>query len=71
MGPLSAYRRQYVAVINGKGQKEIWVNFFCATFNHDWKHHVVIVDDGGVCFFQLWINLTLKKAYDLIPNGAA
>lgn len=66
--PLSVYRRQYVAIINGKGQKEVWVNFFCTAFE-DWRHEVEIVEDGGGCFFQLRINLSLKKIYDLSPNG--
>lgn len=70
-GPLSAYRRQYVAVINGKGQKEVWINFFCSSFGADWKHQVLIVDDGGVCFFQLRINLSNRKAGELLPNGVA
>jgi hypothetical protein len=71
VAPLSAYRRQYVAVINALGQKEVWINFFCSFFNTDWKHHVLIVDDGGICFFQLRINLSSKKAGELIPNGVA
>ena len=70
-GPLSAYKRQYVAIVNGKGQKEVWINFFCSSLDFDWKHHVLIVDDGGVCFFQLRINLAIRKAGELIPNGVA
>ena len=44
--PLTKYRRQYVAVRNAKGEKEAWVNFFCADFNIDWRHAPMIVDDG-------------------------
>jgi hypothetical protein len=69
--PLSKYRRQYVAVINGKGQKEVWINFFYSPSIKNWKQRVVVVDDGGTYFFQLQINLSLKKAYGLIPNGVA
>ncbi len=71
VAPLSAYRRQYVAVVNAQGQKEVWINFFCSFFNTDWKHHVLIVDDGGVCFFQLRINLSTRNVSELIPNGVA
>jgi len=71
VAPLSAYRRQYVAVLNSQGQKEVWINFFCSSFNLDWKHHVLIVDDGGVGFFQLRINLSNRKVGELIPNGVA
>lgn len=70
MEPLSSYNRQYVAITNRKGQKEVWINFFC-TSSGDWKHNVVDVDDGGVCFFQLTINLSLRKAYHIIPGGSA
>jgi hypothetical protein len=43
---LSAYRRQYVAVINGNGQKEVWINLFYSPSINNWKHRMVIVDDG-------------------------
>ncbi|MDO6433135.1 hypothetical protein Q4E93_21175 [Flavitalea sp. BT771] len=71
LGPLSTYKRQYVAIVNEKGQKEVWINFFCSSFGAGWKHHVLIVDDGGVCFFQLTINLYSRRAGELIPNGVA
>jgi hypothetical protein len=68
--PLSIYRRQYVAVITEKGEKEVWVNFICGDYGH-WRNSPVFVDDGGKCYFQLFINLTRRRAYDLIPGGAA
>jgi hypothetical protein len=69
--PLSGYKRQYVAVINRQGQKEVWISFFCSYFDTDWKHHVLIVNDGGSCYFQLRINLSRRKASKLLPNGDA
>jgi hypothetical protein len=68
--PLSVYKRQYIAIVNGRGQKEVQINFFCDPPN-DWRKNVSIVFDGGVCVLKLRINLTLRKAYDLIPNGVA
>ena len=68
--PIEAYRRQYVAVINDKGEKEVWINCFYTDLETDWRHHVLDVDDGGVLFFQLEINLTLRKAYELSPGGS-
>ena len=70
MKPLSTYRRHYVAIINGKGQKEVWVDCFCGSYE-GWRQDVEIVDDGGACFFELWINLTEKKIERLIPGGSA
>ena len=68
---LSKYKRQYVATINSKGEKEIWVNFFCDTFNSDWKKEILVVFDGGNCFFNVKLNLKKKKYFDLIINGVA
>lgn len=63
------YKRQYVAVVNKKGDKIVWVNCLCQTHNDNWKTSVILVDDGGNCYFNLKINLTKEKCYDLIVNG--
>jgi hypothetical protein len=67
--PLSKYYRQYVAVVTSKGERQVWVNFVCG--GSSWRYRPVIVDDGGNCFVQLFINLTQRRAYDLIPAGTA
>jgi hypothetical protein len=69
--PLTAYRRQYVALIDDQGDREIWINFFCTAFNHDWRHSAMVVDDGGGCFFQIRINWTKRIVMELQPNGLA
>jgi hypothetical protein len=71
MQPLQAYRRQYVALTNDQGEREIWINFFCCTFGNDWRHYAMVVDDGGGCFFQIRLNWSKKKVEELIPNGIA
>jgi predicted metalloprotease with PDZ domain len=72
LAPLNDYyRRQYVAVTNSRGEKEVWVSFLCALHDQDWKHHAVIVDDGGLCFFQLKINLSTGKVSGLSHGGYA
>lgn len=67
------YKRQYVAAINKKGEKEVWVNCFCNTFNinTDWRTTLVNVNDGGNCFFNLKVNLTKGQCYDFWVNGIA
>jgi hypothetical protein len=65
------HKRQYIAVINEKGEKEVWVNCFCNSWDRNWKKEIIGVKDGGNCFFSLKINLTLKKYYDLMVNGHA
>lgn len=68
---LSMYKRQYVATINSKGEKEIWVNLFCDTFNSNWKNEILVVFDGGNCFFNVKLNLKKKKYFELRINGVA
>jgi hypothetical protein len=59
------YKRQYVPFLNKTGQKKVWINCFCSDLNDEftyWKKSIVIVDDGGSCFFNLLIDLN-SKAY--------
>ena len=66
------YRKQLIVVTNKKGEKEVWVNCFCDTWGNDkWKTEIMMVDDGGNCYFNFKINLTNKKFYDLGVNGVA
>jgi hypothetical protein len=68
---LTHYKRQYVATLNSKGEKEVWVNCFCDAWNTDWKKELIIVNDGGNCYFNLKINLKTERYYDLMVNGDA
>jgi len=68
---LNNYKRQYVAVINQNNEKEVWINCFCGDWGENRKKNIVIVEDGGNCYFNLKINLTTKKCYDFIVNGDA
>ena len=67
------YYKQFITVINPKGQKEVWVNCFCDKQfgDNDWKKSLVMVDDGGSCFFQLHFNLTTNKVIFFGVNGVA
>jgi hypothetical protein len=69
---LSYYRRQYVAYFNENGEKEVWINCFCFVNNNDdWKKAVFFVSDGGNCFFDLTVNLTLNNVLAFSVNGYA
>jgi hypothetical protein len=71
---LKDYKKQYIAVINAKGEKEVWANCFCKAIEKriefvDWKKIPVKVIDGGNCFFNVKLNLAQRKAYDLKVNS--
>ena len=80
---LSQYKRQYYANINEKGEKEVWINCFCNGWLENWQENLqeilptnwrkdlIIVKDGGNCFFNLKINLDTEKYYDVMINGHA
>ncbi|MBS1646636.1 MAG: hypothetical protein JST67_04795 [Bacteroidetes bacterium] len=66
---LKKYQRQYIAVINNKGEKEVWVNCFCYNMGVDFYTQVLDIKDGGSCFFNVKINLTQKKHYQFTVNS--
>lgn len=68
---LKRYKRQYLTSINAKGEKEVWVNCLCSTNIKNWKKGIIIVHDGGNCYFNLKINITTETYYNLIVNGEA
>ncbi|MFD2908016.1 hypothetical protein ACFSX9_04635 [Flavobacterium ardleyense] len=68
---LNRYKRQYFALLNAKGEKEIWINCFCKDNNPNWKTEKVIVKDGGNCYFNLKVNLTTEEYYEVYINGNA
>lgn len=66
------YKRQYIPVTNRDGEKEVWINFFCNDWENDrWKSDLVLVLDGGNCYFSLKVNLKTKTYSDLCINGYA
>ena len=65
------YKRQYIVVTNRRDEKEVWVNCFCTDFGKNRKKQYIYVRDGGPCFFNFKINLTMKKYYDFHVNGSA
>jgi hypothetical protein len=60
---LDEYKFQLVALLNAKGEKEVWVNGFCSDFDKDWRTEIIGVEDGGRCYFNLYVNLT-KQTFD-------
>jgi hypothetical protein len=65
------YKRQYIPYTGVHGEKKVFINCFCKGLdNFDyWKEKLVEVDDGGVCFFNVTINLSTQTCGPLLING--
>ncbi|MEO3405289.1 hypothetical protein AAFN85_15375 [Mucilaginibacter sp. CAU 1740] len=66
------YYKQIIAVINKKGEKEVYLNCLCAIRNlKNWDKQLETVFDGGNCFFQVRLNLKTGKVISFSVNGVA
>lgn len=65
---LKRYKRQLVPTINEKGEKTVWINCFCDAWGN-WRKELVMLEDGGKCYFNLLINLTTGIASTISVNG--
>jgi hypothetical protein len=67
----SKYYKQFIAVINSTGEKEVWINCRCSIqgIEKEWKNDVVSTFDGGPCYFNLKINLNENTVFDLMVNN--
>ena len=65
---LSGYKFQYLPIVNSKNEKIVWINAFCGE-QKDWVKEIISVDDGGNCYWQVFINLTNKTGYQFTVNG--
>jgi hypothetical protein len=63
------YKRQYIPVINKKGETEVWINCLCDPRGDEWKVSISHIKDGGKCYFQLVINLSTGECSELGVNG--
>lgn len=64
----SKYWKQCIAVINSKGEKEVWLNCSCS-LHHHFQYGIFSVMDGGPCYMRMKINLTTHSCYDVNFNG--
>jgi hypothetical protein len=65
------YNLQLVAVTNEHGEKEVWVNAICKRSTDNWRSGIVMVMDGGNCYYHMKVNLSKKTYYDFGVNGYA
>ncbi len=66
---LKQYKRQFVAILNDKKEKEVWVNCLCEIDGEEWRTKPITHDGGGKCFFYLKMNLSLHRYSFLAVNG--
>jgi hypothetical protein len=67
---IKSYKRQYVGILT-RGKKELFINFFCESFQEEWTKHFLLVLDGGACFFRVNFSMEKKMFHDLSVNGYA
>lgn len=66
---LKSYKRQWFGVTAGS-KKLIYGNFLCRE-RPGWEQAVIMVDDGGDCYFQLFYDVTSREYVGLMINGNA
>jgi hypothetical protein len=67
---LEEYQRQYVGFMRD-GSRLIYGNYFCKNFGIDWRQNIVMVDDGGDCYFQVEYDLDQGIFIMLMVNGVS
>jgi hypothetical protein len=71
---LNDYNRQFIGAELIGGDKVIMINCFCRDREKDlknWRTDMVLVADGGSCFFRITVNIKRKSYYNLMINGHA
>lgn len=59
---------QIVSAIDKKGQNVVWVNAVCQP-SKNWRKRLMVVDDGGSCYYSFKINLTESNYFNLQINA--
>lgn len=67
---LDAYQRQYFGLERG-GRRIIYGNYFCTSGSKNWRRELVIVLDGGDCYFQVEYDVDIESFTSLWVNGEA
>jgi hypothetical protein len=67
---LDEYQRQYIGLERGDRQI-IYGNYFCNSGSVNWREKLVVVDDGGDCFFQVEYDVESEVFIKLLVNGVS
>lgn len=78
------FYKQYVCYVDSKGDSIVYMNAICEIPNFpifdstlgyatlkrlDWQHHLDKVEDGGDCYWRIFINFTKRKYFSFSVNG--
>jgi hypothetical protein len=74
------YYRQYVFYVNNGSDSIVYINAICHIYpvpsidvnerkRRPWQHRLEDVEDGGVCFWHVWINFHKRNYYNFTVNG--
>ncbi len=68
---INTYGRQYFSYLDNSGDRIVWINCFMRDKSMPKQRYTLLyfVKDGGDRYFNIKINLTTKKSYDLNVNG--
>jgi hypothetical protein len=67
---LDEYQSQYIG-LQRAGSQIIYGNFFCNNLGMEWQKDLVIVMDGGDCYFQIEYDVGEGAFIMLMVNGAS
>ena len=65
---LSSYFRQYVGYYDINGDAIVFLNAFCQ-YKNSWQDSLVQVGLGGVCYFNISVNLSKREAFSFNVNA--
>ena len=65
---LGEYQRQYIG-FERDGKQMIYANYFCDNMGKNWREDLVIVEDGGDCYFQVEYDVKSGLFSKLLVNG--
>lgn len=64
------FYRQYLPVINGMGEKLVYIQCFAEYYvDSTWKNNLISIADGGSSVFSVWVNLTTKTSNEFSIHG--
>jgi len=73
---LPTYKRQLIPATNVNGEKHVFVSCICATdipnlykTGINWKEDYFKINDGGKCYFKVFLNLTTDEYYSFSVSG--